>query len=82
MQINKPLKLSKSFRYRLGHVDFSTATVGDMIEFLSQFPSEMPMVATWEGIHTAIKFDRVESGFNRGHEDDSCDTLIFDADQY
>lgn len=80
--IKNPLKLSKNFHFPRGHIDFATPTVGDMIEFLSQLPSDMPIVAEWEGIQSGIKFDRIEQNFSRGFEDDACDTLILNTDTY
>ncbi len=76
MKIDKTLKLSKLFSG-----DFRTCTAGDMIDFLSQFSAEMPLVAAWEGVVTGISFDRVETNLRCGFPKDRCDVLMFGVDR-
>ena len=61
--------------------DFRTCTVGDMMEFLSNFDESTPMVATWEGIITGIKFSRLEDDLRCGFPADQCPAIILDVSQ-
>lgn len=73
----------KTFRYEDGHVANITMTVGELIEKLTGYPRDMPVLATWENIKTV--FDpanfSVES-FATGHEEDRAMCLIIGVDQY
>lgn len=39
-----------------------TMTVGELIEKLMGFPPDLPVLATWEGIFTAIQPDEISVG--------------------
>jgi len=41
----------KEFRYSHGLSAVKTVTVAELIEALSAYPSDMPVLATWEGVH-------------------------------
>ena len=43
------LKRSVVYRYPKGHIHFRTSTVAELVEFLQQFPADMPVLAEWEG---------------------------------
>lgn len=67
------LKRGKVFRYPLGHVHFTAPTVSELVEFLSQFPADMPVVVGWEGTIHSLTHPKV-------HEYDGCEVLEFDAE--
>ncbi len=73
------LKQGKTFRYELGHVHFKTATAGEMIEFLKQFPAETPLIAAWEGTAHGFGLAHVVT-FDGGHEKDHCFVIEFDVE--
>ncbi len=54
-----------------------TMTVGETIEKLKTYPSEMPFMATWESVHAPIK----ELNFSVSQEYDRP-VLIVDVEDY
>jgi hypothetical protein len=74
----------KTFRYELGHTYMETMTVSELIAKLQEFPADMPVVGTWEGVCVPFRGDRltIKSGFNGGHKDDASDVLMIDVDNY
>lgn len=65
--------------------DFSTMTVGELIEVLKQHPLDMPVLATWESVITGFVPEKIEqrrppADFCR--EEDACVCLLIDVDQY
>jgi hypothetical protein len=39
----------------------STLTVGEISDILSQYPNDMPVLATWEGIHICLNSQSFEA---------------------
>lgn len=73
----------KKFRYGLGHDAGETLTVGELIDKLSSYPKDMPVISTWESIHTFIGNDDFSTKyFHMGKQDDCEMCLIIDVDQY
>lgn len=71
----------KTFRSERGHIDKVTMTVGELREKLSEYPDEMPILPTWEGIHRGIQkngFDVIEADYF--HKDDNCSALQIDVE--
>jgi hypothetical protein len=76
----------KTFRYST-HDKFpigSTMTVSELREKLNEYPQDMPVLATWEGIHTffapeSFKVERYGGGSI--HHEDACDCVVIDVDQ-
>lgn len=74
----------KTFRYALGHENGKTMTVAELREKLSEYPQDMPVLATWEGI---ITFFDPRPGYFKverygDHPEDNCECLVIDVDQY
>lgn len=77
--IDKIKQLKRSIVFGDGNEEYNecTCTVGELIEFLQQFPSDLPVLATWEGVirglgHNPSEIDKV---FKEGK-----DALIIDAE--
>jgi hypothetical protein len=68
------------FRYEKGHISSETATVGDLIEFLSQYPECMPVMAGWEGRVTRLGETEILHDYHRGLSADACDILLIDVE--
>lgn len=76
----------KRFRYST-HNNFdigATMTVGELKAKLAEYPDDLPVLATWEGIHTffdsgSFKVERYGGGAI--HPEDACDCLVIDVDQ-
>lgn len=64
----------KTFYYDHGAVMGATLTVGELKAVLANYPDEMPVLATWEGITTCFHADGVEVG-----QFFSEDCLVFDV---
>lgn len=73
----------KKFRYELGHEAGETLTVGELVDKLSEYPSDMPVISTWERVYTFIGNDDFSTEyFHKGEQEDRELCLIIDADQY
>lgn len=74
----------REFRYEKGHTNYRTMTVGELREHLEQYPDDMPVIPTWEGVCVGIKPSdfSVADNFHGGKEEDSCSVLQIDVDQY
>lgn len=60
-----------------------TATVEELKAALEKYPSEMPVIATWEGIYSFIDADLFEVGeWYIGSEADREKCLVIDVDKY
>lgn len=72
----------KTFRYERGHAHYKTMTVGEMVDYLQRYPSDMPVMATWEGVCCGFEIERsqIEADFHGGLKEDACDVLMFDVD--
>lgn len=73
----------KTFRYALGHEAGTTLTVGELIEALKNYPPQMPVMCEWEGCNAFVKEENFGiSKVTKGHQDDACDCLVIDVNQY
>jgi hypothetical protein len=73
----------KTFRYKLGHEAGKTMTVAELKAELDKYPDGMPVLATWEGIHTFFSPDCFEiKEWSAGNEEDREKCLVIDVDQY
>lgn len=74
----------KTFRYELGHAYMETMTVSELIAKLSEFPGDMPVVGTWEGVCTPFTADRmqIEGDFHGGEKADACAVVMINVDKY
>lgn len=70
----------KTFHYKLGHKAFHTMTVGELRAKLSEYPDDMPVLATWEGQRMPIEQHFWIEEFHTGAEADRCDCLVIDVD--
>lgn len=72
----------KTFRYPLGHIHYKALTVEELIERLSAYPKDMPVLAEWEGVCTGSEdwTFYTEINFNGGMTEDACDVLILDVE--
>lgn len=68
----------KTFRYPLGHKDGDTLTVGELKALLAEYPDDMPVLASWEGIHTFMRDVSVETP-THWHDEDNEPCLVFDV---
>jgi hypothetical protein len=75
----KPLLRSKVFHHKAGHIARRTCTVAELRDYLSQFPENMPIVATWEGTVHGLSSPEVWEDFDYDFEADKCDVLAFDV---
>ena len=70
----------KEFRYPAGHSAGKTATVKEMREFLTRFPDDMPVMATWEGVWAYVDPENAEvEKVTKGNDADACKCLVFDV---
>lgn len=69
----------KVFRYSESNEAGKTITVKEMIEALSKYPDDMPVLATWEGIHTFIDGEFKTESYTSGFEKDRELCLIIDV---
>ena len=74
----------KTFRYALGHEAGKTMTVNELMEKLAGYPGGMPVLATWEGTRTWFDPESfsIVQGFHCGNEEDACDCLEIDVNDY
>lgn len=73
----------KTFRYTLGHKAGTTVTVGELIDALSDYAHNMPVMAQWEGVDAFVRKENFSvKHVDKGHDDDACDCLIIDVNQY
>ena len=72
----------KTFRHKLGHESGKTMTVSELREKLNEFPQDMPVLATWEGIHTFFEPEHFQVERYGDHPEDACDCLVIDVDQW
>lgn len=74
------LKRSKIFNNKLNYMNFTTPTAKELIQFLQQFPSETPVVATWGGNRKRIGHGTVIKDYHTGNERDACTVVEFDVE--
>lgn len=70
----------KEFRYSTEVLAGNTVTVKELMEALSKYPEDMPVMATWEGVHAFIdpELFSVEV-VSKGHKEDDCDCLVINV---
>lgn len=73
----------KTFRYPLGHEAGKTLTVGELMEALTDYPYDMPVMAQWEGVNAFVDNESfsVET-VTKGHDEDKCECLVIDVNKY
>ena len=73
----------KTFKYAAGHDSPPTMTVSELREKLNEYPQDMPVFATWEGVHAYVQPDSffVEK-VNKGGADLAVDCVVIDVEQY
>ena len=74
------LKRSKIFNNKLNYMNFTTPTAKELIQFLQQFPSETPVVATWGVNRKRIGHGTVIKDYHTGNERDACTVVEFDVE--
>lgn len=73
----------KTFRYPAGHEAGATMTVAELRAALEGFPDDMPVLAEWEGVLAYIQPEAFSvEAVSKGHEDDDCECLVIDVNQY
>jgi hypothetical protein len=72
----------KIFRYDKGHEAGRTITVKEMKELLDKYPDDMPVLATWENIHTFIDGEFTTEAYTSGFEKDRELCLVIDVNDY
>ncbi len=58
----------------------ATMTVKEMIRTLNQYPKDMPVIATWETVHTEFKLNNFS--IIEGYQGSNLSVLVIDVDQY
>lgn len=73
----------KTFRYKAGHVNIKTMTVDEVIEKLKEYPGDMPVIPTWEGVYVGLDLNsfEIEENWDAGNKGDACNVLMVDVDQ-
>ena len=73
----------KAFKYGAGQV--KTMTIAELRGKLNEYPQDMPVLASWEGVITPFRsapehFDVVP--YYGTDPNEKCDCLIINVDQY
>jgi hypothetical protein len=73
----------KTYHYALGHEGGSTMTVKELRGKLAEYPDEMPVFGTWEGVTGYIRPDcfSVET-VHKGDIKEAEPTLLIDVEDY
>ena len=73
----------KTFHHKLGHESGNTMTVAELREKLNEYPQDMPVFGTWEGVNGYIRPDDfwVET-VHKGDESEACPCLLIDVEGY
>ena len=74
------LKRSKVFNNKLEYMNFATPTAKELIQFLQQFPPDVPVVATWGGNRKRIGNAAIVKNYHTGSERDACTVVEFDVE--
>jgi len=73
----------KEFRYAKGHKAGETMTVGELVEALSNYPNDMPVMAGWEGVCAYVDSANFEVVcVDKGHEGDQEECLVIDVENH
>lgn len=73
----------KTYHHALGHEAGSTMTVKELREKLAEYPDDMPVFGTWEGVNGWIRADcfSVEVT-HKGDASEACPALLIDVEEY
>lgn len=73
----------KSFRYRWGGKAGDTVTVAELKAKLSEYPDDMPVFCTWEGVDGYVEGKNFEvKKVHKGDTSEECDCLVIDVEKY
>jgi len=75
----------KEFNSKGGSLAGRTMTVSELKAKLDNYPDDMPVIATWEGVHAYIDdfCEEFEIGkVHKGDKSQECDCLIIDVESY
>jgi hypothetical protein len=73
----------KTFRYKNGRGAGKTLTVGGLIEALKEYQHDMPVFATWEGVDAFVEEEKFSvKKVTKGNDEDECECLVIDVEQY
>jgi hypothetical protein len=70
----------KTFHYPKGNIAKQVLTVGELLDALSRFPRDMPVLAEWEGQYMPLGARMITVPYGCGVPDESCECLIVDAE--
>ena len=88
MRVNYVLQITntdikmKTFHHKLGHAAGSTMTVKELKDKLKDYPKDMPVFMTWEGVLAYLTDDFCVKLVNKGKKSESCSCLIINAENY
>ena len=60
-------------------VDSVSLTVDELIKVLRDFPGDLPVIGTYEGIYGSLMSPVVDR-VCRGREEEACNCLVFDVE--
>lgn len=69
----------KVFKNYTGQIYDSTLTVAEMMEKLSHYPPDLPVMAEWDGINTCFDFDGFEVKFVTYGDSKNFECLVIDV---
>ena len=74
----------KIFHYCHGAKSKQTMTVSELIDALSQYPNDMPVIPTYESVTGCFEPDEisVRKGYHTGVKTEACDVLLIDVERY
>lgn len=73
----------KTFRYLGSTGTKTTMTVKELQDKLAEYPDDMPVLATWEGVYAPITADSFTTApYTRCLAEDACPVLEIDVDNY
>lgn len=70
----------KTFHYKHGNVALRALTVGELQALLAQYPTDMPVLAEWEGQRMPIGVHHSTEPFSVGVDAERCECLVLDAE--
>lgn len=72
----------KQFIHKSGIIAGETMTVIELINELEKYGSELPVMATWEGIHAYITTNDFEIDTIQKGSEDECKCLVIDVEHH
>ena len=73
----------KTFHYERGHEAGKTMTVSELREKLNEYPQDMPVFGTWEGVCGFIgPDDFIIQKEHKGDEREECECLLINVERY